>query len=215
MVKIANVLVINIGTLSKKWVGAMKIALREANKLHKPVVFDPVGAGATPYRTETVKELLQTGSMSIIRGNASEIIAILSAGHQTKGVDSTESASNAVESAKILYQKYKCIICISGATDYVISDSEIAQIHNGHELMPRITGMGCTATALIGAFAAVTDNCFEAAISGMALMGVAGELAYPGSKGPGSLQIHFYDKLYNLTREEFLKTIKLEIGKYV
>jgi len=215
MVRIANALVINIGTLSEKWVNAMKIALREANKLNKPVVFDPVGAGATPYRTETVKELLQSGSMSIIRGNASEIIAILSAEHQTKGVDSIESAANAIESAKILYQKYKTVICISGETDYVISESKIAQIHNGHELMPRVTGMGCTATALLGAFVAVTNNFFEAAISGMALMGVAGELAFPGSKGPGSLQIHFYDKLHNLSREEFFNTIKLNIEKYV
>ena len=80
--------------------------------------------------------------------------------------------------------------------------------------MPRITGMGCSATALIGAFAAVTDNCFEAAISGMALMGIAGELAVSESKGPGSLQIHFYDKLHNLTREEFFNTIKLITGNY-
>lgn len=215
MVKIANALVINIGTLSEKWVKAMKIALREANKLYKPVVFDPVGAGATPYRTETVEELLQSGSMSIIRGNASEIMAILSAEYQTKGVDSTQNTANAVESAKILYQKYKSVICISGETDYIISESKIAKIHNGHELMSRVTGMGCTATALIGAFAAIMDNYFEAAISGMALMGVAGELAFPASKGPGSLQIHFYDKLHNLNREEFFKTIKLEIGKYV
>jgi hydroxyethylthiazole kinase len=212
MVKIAGALVINIGTLSEKWVNAMKIALREANKLNKPVVFDPVGAGATPYRTETVKELLQAGSMSIIRGNASEIMAILSAEHQTKGVDSTQSAANAVESAKILHQELKSVICISGETDYIISEKKIAQIHNGHEWMPRITGMGCSATALIGAFAAVTDNYFEAAISGMALMGIAGELAAPESKGPGTLQIHFYDKLHNLTKEEFFKTIKLITG---
>jgi hydroxyethylthiazole kinase len=175
MVKIANALVINIGTLSEKWINAMKIALKEANILNKPVVFDPVGAGATTYRTETVRELLQTGSMSIIRGNASEIIAMLSAEHKTKG--STQTAENAVESAKILNKKHKSVISISGETDYVISENSIAKIHNGHKLMPVITGMGCTATALIGAFAAVSDDFSEAAISGMALMGVAGELA--------------------------------------
>lgn len=215
MVKIASVLVINIGTLSNKWVKAMKIALQEANKLNKPVVFDPVGAGATLYRTETVKKLLHAGHMSIIRGNASEIMAILSAEQQTKGVDSTESAVNAVESAKVLNQRYKSVICISGETDYIISASEIAQIHNGHELMSRVTGMGCTATALIGAFAGIQDNYFEAAASGMALMGVAGELAFSSSKGPGSLQMHFYDKLHNITREEFFKTAKIQIDVVV
>ena len=214
MVKIANALVINIGTLSEKWINAMKIALKEANILNKPVVFDPVGAGATPYRTETVRELLQTGSMSIIRGNASEIIAMLSAEHKTKGVDSTQTAENAVESAKILNKKHKSVISISGETDYIISENSIARIYNGHELMPVITGMGCTATALTGAFAAVSDDFSEAAISGMALMGVAGELAASLSDGPGSLQVHFYDKLYSLTREEFLKTIKLKIENY-
>jgi hydroxyethylthiazole kinase len=215
MVKIANALVLNIGTLSPKWVVAMKVALKEANRLKKPVIFDPVGAGATSYRTETVKELLNTGKMSIIRGNASEIMAIISTNHQTKGVDSTESASSAIESAKMLNKKYDCTICISGAVDYVISESKIAQIHNGHELMARVTGMGCTATALIGAFAGVTNDSFEAAVSGMALMGIAGELAVSTSKGPGSLQMHFFDKLHNIKKEEYFKRINIKIEKNV
>jgi len=214
MVDIANALVINIGTLSKTWVNAMKIALAEANRRNKPVILDPVGAGATPYRTKTVTELLQTGLLSIIRGNASEIIAMLHAEQKTKGVDSTHTAENAVESAKILNRKYKSVISVSGRTDHIISTGSMAKIHNGHEWMPLITGMGCTATALTGAFAAVTDDNFEAAVSGMALMGVAGELAASSSQGPGSLQMHFYDKLHNLTSEEFFKTINLKIENY-
>jgi hydroxyethylthiazole kinase len=215
MVRIANALVLNIGTLSKKWIGSMKIALKEANRLGKPVVLDPVGAGATSYRTKTVKDLLDTGWVSIIRGNASEIIALVTDGLKTKGVDSTENAANAIESAKLLQQKNKCIICVSGKIDYIISQDEIARIHNGHGMMQRITGMGCSATAIIGAFAGVTNNYFEAAISGMALMGVAGELAVTESNGPGSLQMHFFDKLYNITSKEFFNTIKLEISRYV
>jgi len=215
MVRIANALVLNIGTLSKKWIGSMKIALKEANRLGKPVVLDPVGAGATSYRTETVKDLLGTGWVSIIRGNASEIMALVSEGLKTKGVESTENASNALESAKLLQQKNKCIICVSGMIDYIISKDEIARVLNGHGMMPRITGMGCAATALIGAFAGVTNNYFEATISGMALMGVAGELAVKESNGPGSLQMHFFDKLYNITSMEFFNTIKLEIARNV
>src|SRR4030042_1136585 len=215
MVRIANALVLNIGTLSKKWISSMKIALKEANRLGKPVILDPVGAGATSYRTKTVKDLLDIGSVSIIRGNASEIIALVTDGFTTKGVDSTENATNAIERAKLLQQKNKCIICVSGKIDYIISQDEIARIHNGHEMMQRMTGMGGSATAIIGAFAGVTNNYFEAAISGMALMGVAGELAVTESDGPGSLQMHFFDKLYNITSKEFFKTIKLEIDRYV
>jgi len=211
MVAIAGALVINIGTLSKKWVQAMKMAIRQANKLNKPVVFDPVGAGATPYRNETIRELLQTGTMSIIRANASEIMAIVSAEHRTKGVDSTQHSENALESAKLLLREYGSVISISGKTDYIVSAGTIAEIHNGHEFMPGITGMGCAATALTGAFAAVTDDFAEAAVSGMALMGVAGELAARSSEGPGSLQVRFFDTLHRLTREEFLGTIKLKI----
>lgn len=215
MVRIADALVLNIGTLSKMWIESMKLALEEANRLGKPVILDPVGAGATDYRTETVKDLLTTGTVSVIRGNASEIMALVSAGLKTKGVDSTQSAGSAIESAKLLQQQYKCIICISGKTDYILSQDEIAEIHNGHKMMTGITGMGCSATALIGAFMGITANYFEATISGMALMGVAGELAAKKSQGPGSLQMHFFDKLYNITAREFFDTITLKIDKYV
>jgi hydroxyethylthiazole kinase len=213
MVAIAGALVINIGTLSRTWVHAMKKAIRQANRLHKPVVFDPVGAGATPYRNETIRELLQAGSVAIIRANASEIMAIVSEAHRTKGVDSSQRAENALESAGILFRKYGSVISVSGKTDYIISAGTIMEVYNGHEFMPRITGMGCSATAITGAFAAVTDNYAEAALGGMALMGVAGELAALRAEGPGSLQVHFYDILHNLTREEFLETVRLKIRK--
>lgn len=215
MVAIANTLVLNIGTLSNKWIEAMIIALKEANRLGKPVILDPVGAGATGYRTRTVKELLRAGRVSVIRGNASEIMALVSESHSTKGVDSTEKASDAMESAKLVQQEHQCIVCVSGKVDYIISGNEIAEIHNGHEMMPRITGMGCAATSLIGAFAGVTQNYFDAAVGGMALMGVAGQLAAAKSQGTASLQVNFIDKLYNLTEEEFLATLILKIRKYV
>jgi len=215
MVGIANALVLNIGTLSNKWIDSMKIALLEANRMGKPVVLDPVGAGATGYRTGTIKDFLRTGRVSVIRGNASEIMALVSGSYKTKGVESTEIAGNAVESAKQLQQENKCIVCISGKVDYVISQDEIAEIHNGHEMMARITGMGCSASALIGAFTGVTNNFFEATVSGMALMGVAGELAAAESPGPGSLQLQFTDKLHSIKSEEFFSTIKLKITRNV
>ncbi len=215
MVGIANALVLNIGTLSAEWIDSMKNALNEANRLGKPVILDPVGAGATGYRTGAARDLLKTGKVSVIRGNASEIIALVSAGLKTKGVESTESADNAIVSAEKVQRDNKCVVCVSGKIDYIISHEEIAEIHNGHEMMTRITGMGCAATALIGAFAGVMDNYFEAAVSGMALMGVAGELAAAESSGPASLELHFIDKLHNISSREFFNTIKMKINRYV
>jgi hydroxyethylthiazole kinase len=174
-----------------------------------------VGAGATGYRTGAARDLLKTGKVSVIRGNASEIIALVSAGLKTKGVESTESADNAIVSAEQVQRDNKCVVCVSGKIDYIISHEEIAEIHNGHEMMTRITGMGCAATALIGAFAGVMDNYFEAAVSGMALMGVAGELAAAESSGPASLELHFIDKLHNISSREFFNTIKMKINRYV
>ena len=210
MVKIANALVINIGTLSPKWVKAMKLAVREANRLHKPVVLDPVGSGATNYRNGTIVELLGTGSFSVIRANASEIIAMVSSIHSTKGVDSSNTVDQALESAVYLCKKYNNIICISSKTDIIVSEKKQIRIYNGHEMMGKVTGLGCTATALIGAFLGVVDDPFMATVSAMAMMGVAGELAAKSSSGPGSLQLNLLDKFYNMTEEEFTNTLKVE-----
>jgi hydroxyethylthiazole kinase len=210
MVKIAGSLVINIGTLSEKWVNAMKLALKQANMMKKPVVLDPVGAGATPYRNRVVAELLETGVFSAIRGNASEIMALVSATNRTKGVDSTHSSDSAVSAGKMMSREYGSIICVSGATDYIISSKQIIKIMNGHPLMSRVTGMGCIATALIGAFIGIEENTLYAVAAAMAVMGIAGELSVSLSTGPGSLQVHFLDKLHNITREEFLANVKID-----
>jgi len=210
MVRIANALVINIGTLSPKWIEAMKLAIKEANRLNKPVVLDPVGAGATNFRNQTIAELLETGKFSVIRGNASEIIAMVSALHRTKGVDSTSTVHQALESAEFLCKKFGNVVCISGKTDIIISNDMRTRIFNGHEMMSKVTGLGCTATAVIGAFLSVENDPFMATVSAMAIMGVAGELAAKSSAGPGSLQLNLLDKFYNMSEQEFNQTIKVE-----
>ncbi len=210
MVGIANSLVINIGTLSKHWVNAMKLAVNKANELKKPIVLDPVGAGATPYRNSVIAELIDTGTFAVIRGNASEIIALASEHHKTKGVDSTDSSVDALSAARMLNNKFGSVICISGATDYIISKNKQLMVKNGHPLMSKVTGMGCIATALIGAFIGTEKDIFLATSAAMSVMGIAGELAQKISNGPGSLQLNFLDKLYNITEEEFKKAIKIE-----
>ena len=210
MVKLAGALVINIGTLSPRWVAAMGRAARQARALGIPIVLDPVGAGATPYRTATARQLIQETPPTILRGNASEIAALVDAQTLTKGVDSTAAPEAALQAARQLSQDHHCTVCISGATDYVLAADEIIKIHNGHPMMPRVTGLGCTASAFCGAFAAVNDSPLAATAHAMAVLGIVGELAAARSSGPGSLQVHMLDALYNLGKEQIAVHLRVE-----
>ncbi len=210
MVRIARALVINIGTLSAAWVRSMERASREAKSLGVPIVLDPVGAGATKYRTATAQALIAAATPAIIRGNASEINALVTAEARTKGVDSITSSEAAVEAAKALSKAHACVVSVSGATDYVVEGERVVRVHNGHPMMSRVTGLGCTATALCGAFVAVNRWGLAATAGAMAVMGIAGEIAVERSAGPGSLQMHFLDALYNLSREDIVRRLRLE-----
>ncbi len=209
MIGIAMALVINIGTLSEQWIQSMKKAMLQAKSCGVPIVLDPVGAGATPYRTETVLELLSIAPVAIIRGNASEIMAIVRCGSRTKGVDSLAASESAVSAARELNRAHGSVVCITGETDYIVSGDVVMQVKNGHAMMPRVTGLGCTASALCGAFLGVNTSAFAAAAHAMAVMGIAGEMAAQQAKGPGSLQLHFLDMLYSLTESDIVTRIKL------
>lgn len=206
MVNIASALVINMGTLSPAWVTAMLLAGEAAKTKGIPVVFDPVGVGATPYRNSTATDILENCKPNIIRGNASEIMALTKASVSTKGVDSTTSSSSAIDSAKSLAAKTGAIVVISGAEDFITDGKTVLSVKNGSPLMPKITGMGCTATAIVGAVAAVNKNYLHAAFSAMAIMGITGEIAAKKSNGPASLQLQFIDTLYNLSDSDIEKT---------
>ena len=210
MVGIASALVINIGTLSREWVRSMFKAAEHAAKRGIPIVLDPVGAGATQYRTDTIRDFLGAVKPAIIRGNASEIMAICGGGATTKGVDSTEASRDAVAAAGALHGGLGAVVCISGETDYIVGGKTIVRIRNGHPLMTRVTGLGCTATALCGAFAAVTPDYALAAAQAMAVMGIAGEISAERAEGPGTLQMHFLDALYRLTEDDITRRIRLE-----
>jgi hydroxyethylthiazole kinase len=210
MVNISGALVINIGTLSPHWIRAMFRAACQAGDRNIPIILDPVGAGATAYRTGTARELLQKIPPSIIRGNASEIMAILEDTAKTKGVDSTAASHTAVDIARQLNSTYGSVVCVSGETDYIIHGGDVTKIMNGHPMMTRVTGMGCIATALCGAFAAINHTFAEAAAQAMAVMGIAGEIAAEDVPGPGSLQLRFLDALYRLSEEDIKRSLKTE-----
>ena len=208
MAMIAGALVINIGTLDAEWVASMLMAGKAKHEAGGVVILDPVGVGATAYRTETAWRIIEECHPDIIRGNASEIMALINADIKSKGVDSSCSSDDAVESAKKLAVRTGSIVVISGETDYVTDGSRVETIANGSRMMPRVTAMGCTASSMVGAFAAVNPDLFEASLNAMALMGVAGEIAALNSAGPGSLLANFVDTLYNITEEELAQTVR-------
>jgi hydroxyethylthiazole kinase len=208
MTGIAGALVINIGTLSDTWIEAMFRAAGKAASRGIPIVLDPVGAGATPYRTRTAGDLLRRVPPAIIRGNGSEILALGEAGAATRGVDSTSASDQAVHGARALARQFSCVVCVTGVVDYIVSDRAVIEVKNGHPLMPRVTGLGCSASALCGAFAAVNPDAGEAAAHAMAVMGIAGEMAAETARGPGSFQVNFIDALYRIGRSDIEQRLK-------
>jgi hydroxyethylthiazole kinase len=210
MAGLAAALVINIGTLSSAWIESMLKAGRRALARKIPVVLDPVGAGATRFRTETAQMLLQEAPPTIIRGNPSEILALGRVAQGTKGVDATHRAEQALDAARALAQAQRCVVVVSGATDLAVSAEGTIRVSNGHPMMAKVTGLGCTASALAGAFAAVNPNPWRAAAHAMAVMGIAGELAAEQALGPGSLQMHFLDALYRLAESDVSSRLKIE-----
>jgi hydroxyethylthiazole kinase len=189
----------------------MLLAANIAKELGKPIVLDPVGAGASKLRTDTCKKIIHTACPDIIRGNASEIMALMDSSIQTKGVDSTHEANEALDIARALSTELNNTIAVTGKIDYIVSNGKYVEVKNGSALMGCVTGMGCTATAIIGAFAGVADNPFEAASSALSIMGIAGEMASAKSEGPGSFQMNFYDSLYTINEEVINSKLKMKL----
>ncbi len=206
IVGLASALVLNIGTLSPAWVESMRLALNAAKGRALPVVIDPVGAGASRYRTQTALELLATSSNAIVRGNASEIAALAGSAITTKGVDSSMEALAAKDAAMELARGHGCVVCVSGATDLVTNGETCVTLTGGSPLMTRVTGMGCTASAFCAAFAAVAgagDNRkaanIGATVSAMVVMSAAGGLSAKEAAGPGSFLPAFLDRVSALS----------------
>lgn len=198
MVSISSALVLNLGTLSNKWIESMHIAGKEAKKIGKPIVLDPVGAGATFMRTRTAHIIMEEIEPAVIRGNASEILAVAKSVVSTKGVESTVAPEAVIEVGKELALKTGSIISISGKTDYITDGNNVHIVEQGHPLMGRVTGTGCVASVLTAAFAAVNSDYLSAAACAMMAMGEAAEQAGKEASAPGTFNYKFIDALYNL-----------------
>ena len=215
MAKISNALVLNIGTLQVGKVESMMVAGRMANALEIPVVFDPVGCGATPFRNQMARELMNKIHMTVVRGNISEIFSLGGEAVHTKGVDAGQAdEKEALSIAQMLAKKWKTVVVISGGTDIVTDGNHTAYIKNGCPEMSAITGSGCMCTTLIGAFCGANQkNPFESAVAAMTAMGIAGEKAWKayGEKGLGHFHMGLIDELGKMDSATLEKEGKYEI----
>ncbi|VVB66457.1 Hydroxyethylthiazole kinase [Candidatus Gugararchaeum adminiculabundum] len=201
MAGISDALVLNIGTLTRELIGSMVLAGKAANKKGIPVILDAVGAGATKFRTDKTKELLNFIRIDIVKGNAGELATIAGVKSQVRGVESVSVSGDRTEIAKRVAKENNCIAVITGKQD-IIADAggKVYLVDNGHELMGKIVGTGCMAASVIASFAAVERDYAKASAAALCCYGIAGELAAKsaGNKGPGSFKQSLFDELANL-----------------
>jgi len=201
MVALAGALVLNIGTLSPHWVDAMLIAGRAANERGIPVVLDPVGAGATSYRTDTAKKILDEVTVAVLRGNAGEVATLAGVDAEVRGVESIGDTGDAAELARMAARQLGVVASVTGAIDHVSDGERVVAIANGHPLLASITGTGCMSSAITGCFLAVADSPLGGAVEALVAFGVAGEDAAREANGPGSFHVALYDALAALDPE--------------
>ncbi len=217
---ISSALVLNIGTLNQRTVETMLAAGKKANELNIPIVLDPVGTGASAFRNETVKSLLEQIQFSVIRGNMSEIRFIAGLHATTKGVDVSEADSaqdiqSSIEIAKTAAKQHHCVIAITGATDIVSDGNHTVCLENGHQMLSNITGTGCMCSSLIGSFCSMTDDYVTATTSGLLAMGIAGEIAFEkaGHLGTGSYRVSIIDEISMMNTETLQREAKVDETK--
>ncbi|MFD0049808.1 hydroxyethylthiazole kinase [Actinomycetes bacterium NPDC127524] len=213
MAKISSAVVLNMGTLDERAVQSMIIAGKSANEHGVPVVFDPVGAGATPYRTESARKILQEVQVSILRGNAAEASHLIGEEWIIKGVDAGEGRKDVTNLARKTARKFGCISVITGIEDVITDGTTVYKCGNGHPILTKVTGTGCLLSSVTAAFAASSVNLLKAAAEACAFYGVAAELAAGKTQenGPGSFQIEFLNQLSKVSIKELEERQKIRV----
>jgi hydroxyethylthiazole kinase len=199
MARIAAALVLNIGTLSEHWVEAMLVAGGAASARQIPVVLDPVGAGATAYRTVAAHRILELVDVTVLRGNLGEIATLVGAQAEVRGVESIGAGAAAADVARTAARRFGVVASVTGPVDHVSDGERVLAVSNGDPLLATVTGTGCMSSALTGCFlAAKPREPLEAAAEALAAFGVAAEDAARGAEGPGTFHVRLYDALYGL-----------------
>ncbi len=207
----SQALVLNMGTLDADWLSMAQQAQSLAQAKHIPIVFDPVGVGASQWRMQAAQAIL-SGSVTVIRGNASEIQALAEGKLTRASIDSLVDSASCLEKATDLAIKYQCTVVVSGPMDIVCSSKQRVFLHNGHPILTRITGMGCSATAMIAAFLSVISNPIVASCDALSILNLAAEKAYKISQGPGSFMANLLDALYHFTEAD-AENLRYEVQK--
>ncbi|KAK9848101.1 hypothetical protein WJX84_000198 [Apatococcus fuscideae] len=205
--KLASALLVNVGTLTPDWTDGMQLAAKAAKHNGKPWILDPVGAGATPFRTKVITDLVKL-QPALIRGNASEIMAVAGAAVQTRGVDTSAEVSDALQHAQQLARDVGCIVAVSGQVDMVTDGTKILSVHNGVEMLTSITATGCSVTALAAAFiSAGPEDPLFATAAAFSVFGLSAQLAMGKDvAGPASLRVGLIDKLFNMAEADAVIT---------
>ncbi|MGI3164664.1 hydroxyethylthiazole kinase [Pseudooceanicola sp. 200-1SW] len=206
---LAQALSVNIGTADPDWGAAMCDAAAVMVEAGRPWVFDPVGVAATRFRQDLSARLLDLGP-TVVRGNASEILALAGLGGAARGVDAGDSVAAAEEGARVVARRTGGVVSVSGPVDFITDGARAARVANGHPMMPRITVMGCSLNGVIAAFCAGQPS-FEATVAAQAAYGVAGEDAGRTAEGPGSFQVAFLDALYHLQPQALDAAARIEV----
>jgi hydroxyethylthiazole kinase len=210
MASVASALVLNIGTLSGPWVESMLLAGAAANRAGAPIVLDPVGAGATTFRTATAQRLLGALEIAVVRGNAAEVATLAGRQAEIRGVEAVGDAAGP-ELAQAAANALGCVASVTGPVDHVSDGTRVVAVANGHELLATVSGTGCMSTAITGCFLAVrADEPLDAAAEALVAFGVAGEDAAAVASGPGTFHAALYDALYNLDPETLDSRAKVE-----
>ena len=211
MVRLASSLVINIGTLSEPWVESMLLAGGAATARGIPVVLDPVGAGATAYRTATARRILDVVDVTVLRGNAGEVATLVGAQAEVRGVESIVAGLDPADLAREASRRLGVVASVTGPVDHVSDGDRVLAVANGVSLLAAVTGTGCMSSALTGCFlAAKPDEPLEAAAEALAALGVAAEVAAEGAGGPGTFHARLYDALYTLDPDTLDERTRIE-----
>lgn len=196
-------LTLSLGTPGEKRLEAMRLSAQTAKRRKIPVILDPVGVTISSLRLKAAKELLESGAVSIIRGNASEILVLAGESAGACGLEAEDSADGAIDTAGRLAAKTGTIVVMTGETDLVTDGVRLARVHNGHPIQRSITGAGCQLTALVGAFAAANPGrLFDAAVAGTCMMGLCAEIG--GARmtrldGNAACRGYIIDAAYHMT----------------
>lgn len=210
MVGLASALVLNIGTLSEHWIEAMLVAGRAASVRGIPVVLDPVGAGATAYRTETARRIVGEVDVTVLRGNQGEIATLAGIAAEVRGVESMATGLEPPALARGAAHELGVVASVTGPIDHVSDGERILDVANGHPLLAAVTGTGCISSALTGCFLAVKpEEPLEAAAEALAALGVAAEDAAAGAGGPGTFHARLYDALAALDPDTLDRRVRI------